>query len=62
MPHLLKKLKLYTKLGPETYGPCKYSNQNLLVIISRLQEPTKLFLQLKHNTELLLHLHNQYHG
>ena len=28
----------------------------LLVIISRLPAPTKLFLQLEHTTELLLHL------
>ena len=55
MLHLLKKLKLYTKLIPETEH--KYSHQNLLVVIRRLPLPTKVFLQLEHhNTEPLLHL------
>ena len=51
MFQLLKKLKLYTKLGPETV--CKYSHQNLSVVICRLQVPTKVFLQLEHHIELL---------
>ena len=60
MFQLLKKLKLYTKLGPEIVH--KYSHQNLFVIISRLPAPTKVFLQLEHNIELMLHFSNQYTG
>ena len=59
MLQLLKKLKLYTTLGPDIYsiqGPKKFSHQNLFVITCRLPAPTKVFLQLEHNTELLLHL------
>ena len=59
MLQFLKKLKLYKKLGPDIYsieGPHKFSHQNLFVITSRLPAPTKVFLQLEHNTELLLHL------
>ena len=58
MLHLLKKLKLHTKLCPERVHkvPRKYSDQNSLVIICRLPSPTKVFLQMEHNTELLLHL------
>ena len=58
MLHLLKKLKLYTKLGPQTiHNPHKYSHENLIVIIRGLPTPKKVFLQLEHhNTELLLHL------
>ena len=59
MLHLLEKLKLYTKLGPETEHkvPYKYSHQNLLVAIRKLPAPTKAFLELEHhNTEPLLHL------
>ena len=63
MLHLLKKLKLYTKLGPEGVHRAPISNhQNLHVIICKLPAPTKAFLQSKNNTELLLHLKNQYHG
>ena len=54
MFQLLKKLKLYIKLGPETV--CNYLHQNLSVIISRLPAPTTVFLQLDLHTELLLHL------
>ena len=50
----LKKLKLYTKLGPETVH--MYSNQNLFVIICRLPTPTKVLLQLEGHIELLFHL------
>ena len=49
MLHLLKKLKLHTKLCPGRVH--KYSDQNSLVIICRLPSPTKVFLQLEHNTE-----------
>ena len=59
MLHILKKLKLYTKLGSETEHkvPHKYSHQNLLVVIHKLPAPTKVFLELEHhNTEPLLHL------
>ena len=38
---MFKKLKPYTKLGPERVH--KYSYQNLLVIICRLPAPTKAF-------------------
>ena len=46
------------KTGPRnsTQDPHKYSHQNLFVIICRLSALTKVFLQLKHNTELLLNL------
>ena len=54
MLKLLKKLEGYTKLGLKTVH--KYSDQNLFVIICRLQAPTKVFLQLEHHIELLLHL------
>ena len=54
MLQLLKKLKLYTKLGLETVH--KYSHQNLFVIIYRLPTPAKVFLQLEYHIELLLHL------
>ena len=54
MLEILKKLKPYTKLGPETVH--KYAHQNLYVIISRLLAPTKAFLQMEHHIELLLHL------
>ena len=54
MIQLLKKLKLYTKVGPETVH--KYSHQNLLVIICRLPAPTKVFLKLDYHIELLLYL------
>ena len=54
MLQLLKKLKLYTKLGPETVHKC--SHQNLFVIICRLPAPTKIFLQLEYHIELLLHM------
>ena len=51
MLYLVKELKLYTKLGPETEH--KAPHQNLLVVIRRL----KVFLQLEyHNTEPLLHV------
>ena len=51
MLYLVKELKLYTKLGPETEH--KAEHKNLLVVIRRL----KVFLELKyHNTEPLLHL------
>ena len=33
-----------------------FSHQNLFVMTCRLPAPTKVFLQLGHNTELLLHL------
>ena len=57
MLQLLKKLKLYIKLGPETViNPHKYSQQNVYVIICRLSAPTKVFLELEHHIELLLHL------
>ena len=64
MLHLLKKLKLYTKLELETVHKAlisiheyKYTHKYLLLIICRLPEPTKVFLQLEHhNTELLLYL------
>ena len=54
MFQLLMKLKQYTKLGPETVH--KYPHQNLFEIICRLPAPTKVFLQLEHHIELLLHL------
>ena len=46
MLELLKKLKLFTKLFPETVR--KYSHQNLFVIICRLPAPIKGFSQLEH--------------
>ena len=60
MLQLLKKLKLYTKLGPETVH--KYSHQNLYVIISRLLAPTKVLLQMENYIEPLIHLENHYQG
>ena len=54
MLQLLKKLKLYTNLGPETVQ--NYSHQSLFVIICRLPALTKVFLQLEHDSELLIHL------
>ena len=54
MLQLLKKLKLYTKLGPETIH--KYSHQNLFVIIYRLPAPKKELLRLEHHIEQLLEL------
>ena len=41
MLQILKKLKLQTKLGPETAH--KYSHQNLFEIIYRLSASTKIF-------------------
>ena len=44
---LLKKVKLYKKLGPETAIKIphnKYSYQNLPMIIYRLPAPTKVIL------------------
>ena len=58
MLQLLKKLKLYTKLGPETVH--KYSHQNLYVTISRLLAHTKVFLQMENHIESLIHLKYQY--
>ena len=45
MLHLFKKLRLYTKLGPERVdkAPHKYSHQNLLVIIVDYQHLQKYF-------------------
>ena len=40
----------------------KYSHQNLFVIICRLPASKKVFLQLEHHIELMLHLQNQYLG
>ena len=57
MLQLLKKLKLYTKLSPETVH--KYSNQTLFAIICRLPAATKVNLQLEYHIELLLYLENQ---
>ena len=54
MLQLLKKLKLYTKLCPETVH--KYSHQNLYAIISRLLAPTKVLLQMENYIEPLIHL------
>ena len=51
----LKILKLYIKLGTEKQY-IKHLYQNLLVIICRLPSPGKELSQLKHHTELLLHL------
>ena len=68
MLHLLKKLKLYTKLGAETVYKALISIHtnhlfiHLLVIICRSPSPTKVFLQPEHKTELLLQLYNQYQG
>ena len=58
MLHLLKQLKLYTTLGDSNSvkETRKYLHQNLLMITYRLPAPVKLFLQLKHNTDLLIHL------
>ena len=62
MLQLLKKLKLYTELGQETVHKApigshiKYIYIYIFAIICRLQSPTKVFLQLEHNTKLLLHL------
>ena len=58
MLQLVKKLKLYihkTAFRYSTQGPHKFSHQNLFVITCRLPAHTKVFLQLEHNTELLLH-------
>ena len=54
----LEKLKLYTKLSPETVH--KYSHHNLFLIICKLPGPTKVFLQLEHHIQLLPYLLNQY--
>ena len=56
MFQLFKKRKLHTKLGLEIVN--KYSHRNFLVIICRFLAPTKVFLQLEHYIELLLHLEN----
>ena len=52
-------LQLYTKLGPDIYSTedlHTFSHQSLFVVTCRLPAPTKVFLQLEYNTELLLHL------
>ena len=64
MLQLLKKLKLYTELGQETVHKAPIGSHikyiyiyiYIFAIICRLQSPTKVFLQLEHNTKLLLHL------
>ena len=53
MLQLRKKLKLYTEMGPETAH--KNSLRNLFMIICRLPAPSKVFLQLEHHTESMLH-------
>ena len=59
MFQFLKKLKLYTKLGPETvHKPPISIHQNLFVIICGLPVPKKVFLHLEYHTELLLHLYD----
>ena len=60
MLHLLKKLELYTKLGPKRVHKAPLSNQNILVIICKIPAPTKAFSQSENNTELLLHVKKQY--
>ena len=53
MLQLLKELKLHINLGPETLHKVPIS---IHIKITRLPAPAKVFLQLKHNAELLLHL------
>ena len=54
MLQLLKKLKLYTKLGPDIYSiyiwPHKFPHQNLFAITCTLPAPRKVFLQLELDT------------
>ena len=53
MLQLLKKLKLYIHKTGSRYSIQdlhKFSHQNLFVITCRLRAPTKVFLQLEHNT------------
>ena len=49
----LKKLRLCTKVGPETVH--KYSHESLFETICWLTALTKVFLQLELYIELLIH-------